>query len=117
MSHVRTPREADVMFFRRFSRRLHRIRVAARSEIEDAHQKGALALLVPEGFRAHIGVARNGRGRLQYAIGVLREGADCDMPETDARDALTLLLRQDGTHSASHHHRQEPAPLPRRSDA
>lgn len=110
-----SPRQADLMFFRRLSHRLHRIRIAARSEIEHASQKGALALPVPAGFRAHIGVAHNGRGRLQYAVGILREGADCDMPEDDARDAFALLLHQDGACPVNRH-QQEPAPLPRRND-
>ncbi|MCP2083944.1 UNVERIFIED_ORG: hypothetical protein J2W74_005209 [Methylorubrum zatmanii] len=116
MSGVLSPRQADLMFFRRFPGRLHRIRIAARSEIEHASQKGALALPTPAGFRAHIGVARNGRGRLQYAVGILCEGADCDMAEAEARDAFALLLRQDGAQPVNHH-QQEPAPLPRRNDA
>ena len=116
MSGILSPRQADLMFFRRFPRRLHRIRIAGRSEIEHAAQKSALHLPVPDGFRAHIGVAMNGRGRLQYAVGILRAGADCDMPEEEARDAFAVLLRQVGAHPVNHH-RQGPTPLPRRNDA
>lgn len=93
--------EADARFFQRFTHRYHRIRVAAQGEAVAARRQGFLTMDPPAGFRAFIGVRFEGSGRLHYAIGHLRDDADCDMGEEDATACFALLLRQDGTPHAS----------------
>ncbi|MCP1551645.1 MULTISPECIES: hypothetical protein [Methylorubrum] len=121
MSRVLTPAEADRRFFQRFTDRRHRVRVAARSEIETASREGRLTAAIPDGYRAHVGVMLLSRGALQFAIGVLAEGADCDMTEREARGAFALLFRQDDAQliawAAERNRPQGLTPLPRRNDA
>lgn len=92
---VLSPVVADRKFFERFPHRRHRIRIAARNEIEHARRKGVLTAPIPDGCRGHIGVMSDGCGRLRSVIGALLEGADCDMSEADAIGAFALLRRQD----------------------
>lgn len=95
MSALLSLAEADRRFFLRFPARRHRIRIAARGELETARLKGVLTAPIPEGYRAHVGIKALEHGSLHRVIGVLAEGADCDMTEREARGAYGLLYRQD----------------------
>lgn len=108
--------EADRRFFLRFPARRYRIRIAARSELEQARRSGALTAPIPEGYRAHVGIKALEHGKLHRVIGVLAEGADCDMTEREARGAYGLLYRQDDAQltawAAEHNRQPEHSPRP-----
>jgi hypothetical protein len=94
MSAPLTPAQADRRFFGRFTHRYHRIRVAARCEVEAARRKRALTVSAPEGFRAFIGTKLVPPVGLTFVIGILRDDCDTDMDEEDARKAFRLLRKQ-----------------------
>lgn len=117
MSVPLTPAQADHRFFARFTHRYHRIRIAARCEVEAARRKQALTVSAPEGYRAFIGTKLIPPGGLTFVIGILRDDCDTDMGEEDACKAFRLLRKQNDaqlTAWAAERNRQPEQPPRRR---
>lgn len=89
--------EADKRFFRRRPERSHRLRIAARAEIEEARDKlGPFDRPADPGARIFCAIRKLGCGGLYRVVGFAIDcGEPLDFSEADARTAYHVLGPQD----------------------
>jgi hypothetical protein len=81
--------QADARFFERFPHRQHRIRLAARAEIEQDALLGALPD-IPRAFSYFMAVKNLAQGVRVRLLIIRLEGSDTDISEESAREIYEL---------------------------
>lgn len=82
---------SDLRFFRRRPDRRHRLRLAARAEVQEAAIRVGLKSEIPAGFRAYCGLRQVAPGLTHRVFGYAPEGIETDVSEAEAAQAYAFL--------------------------